>query len=97
VLLSGPRTPSAGCAPAGAKLALDFTQRTVAPEIGPELSAGLEVRPHAQLPGVVTKNAVSVQPEPSGKRIVHLDKPTLVLELGAVRSLCRDADSPKAK
>src|SRR6516162_7351901 len=62
------------CAPKGAKLALDFTHRPIAPEICPELVAGLEIQPHSQLRGVVTKNAVPVQPEPSGKRIVHLDK-----------------------
>src|SRR6516165_7005435 len=62
------------CAPKSAKLALDFTHRPIAPEICPELVAGLEIQPHSQLPGVMTKNAFPVQPEPSGKRIVHLDK-----------------------
>ena len=62
------------CAPKGAKLALDFTHRTVAAELCPELVAGLEIQPHSQLTGVVTKNAVPVKPKPSGKRIVRLDK-----------------------
>src|SRR6516162_5669215 len=61
-------------APRAAKLALEFAHRTIAPKIHEELCTVVAIQPYVQLLCVTTYNAVTVQAEPLGKRIVDLDK-----------------------
>src|SRR6516162_4142518 len=61
--------------PAAAKPALDIAQRTFTPEIREEFRAIVEIHPYVQLTRVVPDDFVTLQPEPSHKRIVCLDKP----------------------
>src|SRR5215470_497025 len=61
--------------PTAAKPALDIAQRTFAPEIGEEFRTLVEIHPYVQLARVVADDFVALQPEPSHKGIVCLDKP----------------------